>query len=143
MLNHIVLQGRLTRDPELRYTDYTHAALASFSLAVERDVKDQDGNKKTDFISCIAWKGTAEFASKYFKKGQMAIVVGRLEVQPYTDKDGNKRRDFGVRVNNIYFADSKKEGQAPAAPSPAQAEPVPAAGEFVNISAEDDGDLPF
>lgn len=142
MLNHIVLQGRLTRDPEFRYTDYTHAALASFSLAVERDVKDQDGNKKTDFISCIAWEGTAEFAAKYFKKGQMAIVVGRLEVQPYTDKDGNKRRDFGVRVNNIYFADSKKEGQAPAAPSPAQYAAA-AAGEYADISAENDGDLPF
>lgn len=109
MLNHVVLMGRLTRDPELRYSDYTKVAVATFSLAVERDYKDDSGEKKTDFIDIVAFRNTAEFVSKYFKKGQMACVTGRLQVSSYTVKDtGEKRRNYNVNASSVYFADSKK-----------------------------------
>lgn len=103
MLNHIVLMGRLTRDPELRRTQ-TGTPVASFTLAVDRDFN----RDKTDFIDCVAWRGTGEFVSKYFKKGQTAAVSGRLQIRDYTDKDENKRRAAEVVVENIYFTDSKK-----------------------------------
>lgn len=109
MLNHITLMGRLTRDPELRRTG-SGIAVASFTLAVDRDFSGKDGGEKeTDFIDCVAWRQTGEFASKYFTKGRMAVVSGRLQIRSWTDKDGNKRRTAEVVVDNMYFGDSKKE----------------------------------
>ena len=140
MLNQITLMGRLTKDPNISHPDYTTATLAQFSLAVDRDIKAKDGTKKTDFINCSAWGSTADFIGKYFKKGQMALVTGRLEITSYTTTDGAKMNYAGVRVSSIYFADSKRDGQAPAAPSTDQdAAPV----QFSDITNEDDGDLPF
>lgn len=115
MLNHIVLMGRLTRDPELRRTG-SGTAVTSFSLAVDRDFKTQGGEKETDFIDIVAWRATAEFVSKYFKKGRMAIVEGRLQLRDWTDKDGNKRRSAEVVADNVYFGDSKRGESADVAP---------------------------
>lgn len=109
MLNKIILMGRLTRDPELRRTQ-TGTAVASFSLAVDRDYKAKGAEKETDFIDIVAWRNTAEFVSKYFSKGRMAVVEGRLQVRSYTDKEGNNRRVAEVVADNIYFGDSKKDG---------------------------------
>lgn len=108
MLNHLTIMGRMTRDPELRYTN-AGTAVASFALAVDRDFKGQNGQKETDFIECTAWKGTAEFVSKYFAKGRMAVVDGRLQIRDWTDKQGNKRKSAEVVVSNIYFGDSRRE----------------------------------
>lgn len=106
MLNHIVIMGRLTRDPELRYTQ-SQTPVASFTLAVERDFGGRDGGEKqTDFIDCVAWRQTGEFVSKYFSKGRMATVSGRLQIRSWTDKDGNKRKTAEVNADNIYFCDS-------------------------------------
>ena len=108
MLNHIDIMGRLTSDPELRRTG-NGIAVASFALAVERDRKNKStGEREADFIRCTAWRSTAEFVSKYFSKGNMAIVSGRLLIDSYTDKDGNHRNSAEVQVENIYFGDSKK-----------------------------------
>lgn len=108
MLNHITIMGRLTRDPELRHTG-SGVAVASFTLAVDRDYNPKDGaEKETDFIDCNAWRGTAEFVSKYFSKGSMAIVSGRLQIRNWTDKEGNKRRNAEVVADSVYFGDSKK-----------------------------------
>ncbi len=108
MLNKIFIMGRLTRDPELRHTQ-SGTPVASFTLAVDRDFKDKDtGEKQTDFIDCVAWRNSAEFVSKYFSKGRMAVVEGRLQIRPWTDRDGNKRRSAEVVADNIYFGDSKK-----------------------------------
>ena len=132
MLNRIVLMGRLTRDPELRRTG-SGTAVTSVTLAVDRDFKEQDGSKKADFIDVVAWKGTAEMLAKYFTKGRMAVVEGRLHLRDWTDKDGNKRRTAEVVANSVYFGDSKREeGGKPVAVS---------AGDFQEI--EDDGNLPF
>lgn len=109
MLNRIVLMGRLTKDPELRRTG-SGIAVASFTLAVDRDFKSQDGQKQTDFIDCVAWRSTAEFVSKYFTKGRMAAVSGQLQIRDWQDKEGNKRRSAEVVADNVYFADSKKAG---------------------------------
>lgn len=106
MLNHITIMGRLTRDPELRHTQ-SQTPVASFTLAVDRDYSKQEGSdKKTDFIDCVAWRGTAEFVSKHFVKGRMATVSGRLQIREWTDKDGNKRRSAEVTADNVYFCDS-------------------------------------
>ena len=119
MLNHITLMGRLTRDPELRYTQ-SGTPVASFSLAVDRDFGSRDGgDRQTDFIDIVAWRQTAEFVSKYFAKGRMAVVEGRLQIRDWTDRDGGKRRSAEVIADNVYFGDSKpKDGDAepPAAP---------------------------
>ena len=110
MLNQIVIMGRLTRDPELRRTG-SGTAVASFTLAVDRDFSGKDsGEKETDFIDCVAWRHTGEFVSKYFTKGRMAVVAGRLQIRPWTDKEGNKRRSAEVIAESVYFGDSKKEG---------------------------------
>ena len=110
MLNHIVIMGRLTRDPELRRTG-SGIAVASFSLAVDRDFAPKDGGEReTDFIDCVAWRQTGEFVSKYFTKGRMAVVSGRLQIRGWTDKDGNKRRTAEVVADNVYFGDSKRDG---------------------------------
>ena len=109
MLNHIVIMGRLTRDPELRRTG-SGIAVASFSVAVDRDFgKNENGEKETDFIDCVAWRNTAEYISKYASKGRMVVVSGRLQIRGWTDKDGNKRRSAEVVADNVYFADSKRE----------------------------------
>ena len=110
MLNHIVLMGRLTRDPELRRTG-SGIAVASFSLAVDRDFGSSanNGEKETDFIDIVAWRNTAEFVSKYFTKGRMAVVSGRLQIRNWTDKEGNKRRSAEVVADNVYFGDSKRD----------------------------------
>ena len=109
MLNKIILMGRLTRDPELRRTG-SGTAVTSFALAVDRDFKGQGGEKETDFIDVVAWRSTAEFVSKYFTKGRMAVVEGRLQIRDWKDKEGNNRRSAEVMADNVYFGDSNKDG---------------------------------
>lgn len=106
MLNKIILMGRLTRNPELRRTE-SGTAVCSFSIAVDRDFKSKNGEKETDFIDIVAWRATAEFVSKYFTKGRMAVVEGRLQIRDWTDKEGGKRRSAEVIADNVYFGDSK------------------------------------
>ncbi len=147
MLNHIVLMGRLTRDPELRRTQ-SGIAVASFSLAVDRDFGSRDGGEKqTDFIDIVAWRQTAEFVSKYFTKGRMAVVSGRLQIRDWTDKDGGKRRSAEVVADNVYFGDSKRDS-APSggtsyssAPSYGNYDAPAISTSFSEV--EDDGELPF
>jgi len=157
MLNHIVLMGRLTRDPELRRTG-SGVAVATFSLACDRDFGGRDGaEKETDFIDIVTWRNTAEFVSKYFTKGRMAVVSGRLQIRNWNDKDGNKRRSAEVVADNVYFGDSRRDGaeggasfggssygggfsQAPAAPAaPARSAP---SSDFAMLE-DDDSELPF
>ena len=112
MRNHITIMGRLTRDPELRRTG-SGVAVASFRVAVDRDYASKDGGeKKCDFIDCVAWRQTGEFISKYFTKGRMIVVDGRLEMRDWTDKDGNKRTSAEIVVANAYFGDSKRDGDS-------------------------------
>ena len=132
--------GRLTRDPELRRTT-SGLAVASFTLAVDRDYSGQSGEKETDFIDCVAWRSTAEFASKYFAKGRMAVVSGRLQIRPWTDKDGNKHRSAEVVADSVYFGDSKRDADG-AASSAATAAPVPPQTDFPVLPGDDD-QLPF
>lgn len=140
MLNKIFIMGRLTRDPELRRTN-NGTAVTSFTLAVDRDFKNADGTKETDFIDVVSWRSTAEFAAKHFTKGRMAVVEGRLQMRDWTDKNGNKRRNSEVITDNVYFGDSRSDN----APGNYQAAKAP-----VNVDAEDfaeveddDSDLPF
>ena len=109
MLNKIILMGRLVKDPELRRTQ-SGTAVTSFRIAVDRDFKSQDGSKQADFFDVVAWRSTAEFVSKYFAKGRMAVVEGRLQVRDWTDKDGGERRSAEVIADNVYFGDSKRGG---------------------------------
>lgn len=132
MLNRIIVMGRMTRDPELRRTN-SGTAVASFTVAVDRDFKSQSGEKETDFIDVVAWRNTAEFVSKYFSKGRMAVVEGRLQLRDWTDKDGNKRRSAEIVADSVYFGDSKRDGR-----DAVQSEPQ---GDFSEI--EDNWDLPF
>ena len=149
MLNHITIMGRLTRDPELRYTQ-SQTPVASFTLAVDRDFGGRDGGEKqTDFIDCVAWRQTAEFVSKYFQKGSMAVVSGRLQIRDWTDREGGKRRSAEVVVDNIYFGESKRrEGGErsndfhPAQNSFESVSPSMGASAFSELS-DDDGELPF
>ena len=148
MLNKITPMGRLTRDPELRRTG-TGTAVTSFSLAVDRDFKSQSGEKETDFIDIVAWRSTAEFVSKYFTKGRMAVVEGRLQIRDWTDKDGGKRRSAEVVADNVYFGDSKRDGgdssgysAAPAYKNAAPSNFNAGGSDFAEIG-EDDGELPF
>lgn len=108
MLNKIMIMGRLTRDPEIRMTQ-NGTAVVSFTIACDRDRKDQDGGKQTDFVDCVAWRSTAEFVAKYFVKGRMAIVDGRLQLRDWTDNSGNKRRATEIVADSVYFGDSKKD----------------------------------
>lgn len=154
MLNQITVMGRLTRDPELRYTQ-TQTPVASFTLAVDRDfVTKESGERQTDFIDCVAWRSTAEFISKYFAKGSLAAVVGRLQIRDWIDKDGNKRRNAEVIVENIYFGESKRRDtdsqpvygssttyQSSSDYSSAASSPAPVS-EFTELS-DDEGELPF
>ena len=113
MLNHIIIMGRLTRDPELRRTG-SGIPVASFTVAVDRDYSGKDGGEKeTDFIDCVAWRNTGEFVAKYFTKGRMIVVSGRLQLRDWTDKDGGKRRSAEVVADSCYFGDSKKDGDQP------------------------------
>jgi len=155
MLNKIVIMGRLTRDPELRRTQ-SGTAVTSFSIACDRDFKSQSGEKETDFIDVVAWRNTAEFVSKYFAKGRMAVVEGRLQIRDWTDREGGKRRSAEVVADNVYFGDSKRDsggeyggssyGAPPAYSAPAAGR-APSAGfgggsDFAEIG-EEDGELPF
>ena len=155
MLNHIVLMGRLTRDPELRRTG-SGIAVASFTLAVDRDFKSQNGEKECDFIDIVAWRSTGEFVSKYFTKGSMAAVSGRLQIREWTDREGGKRTTAEVVADNVYFGESKRrdggDTSRPAAPSasaPAHRgsyggyDNVPQGGSAFSELDDDDGDLPF
>lgn len=116
MLNHIVVMGRLTRDPELRKTP-VGVSVASFSVAVDRDYAQQNGEKEKDFLDVVAWRNTAEFAAKYFTKGRMAVISGRLQIRTWQDKEGNKRRTAEILAENLYFGDSKKEDSNASAPA--------------------------
>lgn len=136
MLNHISIMGRLTRAPELRFTQ-SNTPVCSFTLAVDRDRTDVNGVRDTDFIDCVAWRGTAEFVSKYFQKGSMAVVSGRLQIREWTDDNGNKRRNAEIVVDNIYFGEAKRSGSSEA-PAPAGYGGSP----FSDISDED-GECPF
>ena len=138
MLNKIFLQGRLVADPEMRHTP-SGVAVASLRLAVDRDFKSQSGEKETDFIDIVAWRSTAEFVSKYFSKGRMAVVEGRIQIRDWTDKDGGKRRSAEVIANNVYFGDSKKDDQGS---RPVSRGVDVSASDFAEIS-EEDGELPF
>ena len=153
MLNHIVIMGRLARDPELRRTQ-SGVPVASFRLAVDRDFKDKNtGERGTDWIDVVAWRATGEFVSRYFTKGRMAVVEGRLQIRPYTDRDGNKRTAAEVVAENIYFGDSRRDGEsgsyappasygAPAQPAMGYSAPPMGGDQFAEL-ADDDGDLPF
>lgn len=136
MLNHVVLMGRLTRDPELRRTS-SGIAVANFAIAVDRDYSSGD-EKQTDFIEIVAWRNTAEFASKYFVKGRMAVISGRLQMRQYTAKDGTNRTAAEVIADSIYFGDSKKNS---ADNAETQFNIKPAMAEFEDF--ENDSDLPF
>ena len=147
MLNHIVLMGRLTRDPELRQTQ-SGVSVASFTLAVDRDFQSRDGGEKqTDFIDIVAWRNTAEFVSKYFSKGKMAVVSGRLQIRDWTDREGGKRRSAEVVADNVYFGESKSGSQG------GQPSGGKSGGSYGGYDApeiktdfsevEDDGELPF
>ena len=167
MLNHIVIMGRLTRDPELRRTG-SGVAVTSFSLAVDRDFAPKDGGEReTDFIDCVAWRQTGEFVSKYFAKGRMAVVSGRLQIRSWPDKAGNKRRSAEVVADNVYFGDSKRAndggnssysgnayggnsygGNAYSAPAPAPSyggytAPASAPASDFAMLEDDDAQLPF
>ena len=141
MLNHITIMGRLVKDPEMRTTQ-SGVAVASFTLAVDRDFGGRDGGEKqTDFIDCTVWRQTAEFVSQYFSKGRMAVVSGRLQIDNYTDNDGNKRKAAKVIADNIYFGDSKKDGAVGGQDDEA-ASFTPAPSGFVPADV-DIGELPF
>ena len=158
MLNHITIMGRLTRDPELRRTG-SGIAVASFTVAVDRDFGGRDGGEKeTDFIDCVAWRQTGEFVSKYFTKGRMIVVSGRLQIRSWTDKDGNKRRTAEVVADNCYFGDSKRDGDsgsaysgnsygsaysAPAAGFGGYSAPASAPASDFAMLEDDDAQLPF
>ena len=152
MLNHIVIMGRLTREPELRRTG-SGIAVASFTVAVDRDFSGRDGGEKeTDFIDCIAWRQTGEFVSKYFTKGSMIVVSGRLQIRNWNDKDGNKRRSAEVVADNVYFGESKRSsdnnsygGNSYSAPAPSfggYSAPAAPASDFAMLD-DDDAQLPF
>ena len=145
MLNHITIMGRLTRDPELRRTG-SGIAVASFTLAVDRDFPTKEtGEKETDFIDCVAWRQTGEFVSKYFTKGRMAVVSGRLQIRKWQNDQGENRYSTEVVADNVYFGDSKREGNTGNTPTPAPSytPPVtPDASDFALLD-DDDAQLPF
>lgn len=139
MLNKSIIMGRLTADVELRATQ-SGKSVASFTLAVDRDFKGQNGEKETDFINCVAWQGTAEFVAKYFKKGNMAVVSGRLQTRKYETQDGQKRTETEIIAESVYFGESKKET---ANDTPAMQPETPSADISGFIPVGDDENLPF
>ena len=146
MLNHIVIMGRLARDPELRRTQ-TGTPVAYFRLAVERDFKDKaSGERITDWIDVTAWSYTAEFVSRYFTKGRMAVVSGRLQMRDWTDKNGIKRTSSEIVADSVYWGDSRRDGdgQSTAAPAPAYQAPVyQPQQDFIELPDDGSGNLPF
>lgn len=141
MLNHITLMGRLVRDPELRHTG-SGIPVASFTIAVDRDFADkQSGEKETDFVDIVAWRNTAEFVSKYFTKGRMAVVSGRLQMRKWEDKNGNKRISAEVVADNVYFGDSKKDNADHNGYTPQYSAPSEPTG--FAVVEYDDRELPF
>ena len=161
MLNHIVIMGRLARDPELRHTQ-SGTPVASFRLAVDRDFKDKNtGERATDWIDVGAWRSTGEFVSRYFTKGRMAVVEGRLQMRDWTDKDGNRRTSAEVVADNVYFGDSRRDGDSGGSygrgdysrddrrdsygrPAPSDGYGIPSGGDqFSELTDTDDDDLPF
>lgn len=134
MLNHITLMGRLTKDPELRHTG-SGVSVANFSLAVERDYKSGEGERETDFIEIVAWRGTADFVTKYFRRGSMAAISGRLQIRSFVDKEGNKRKAAEVVAESIYFAESKRSSEATTQTA--------AMADIVPLPDDDDDGLPF
>jgi single-strand DNA-binding protein len=154
MLNHIVIMGRLTRDPEVRYTQ-SQLPVVSFTVAVDRDYSGRDGGERqTDFIDCVAWRQTAEFVGKYFKKGSMAVVSGRLQIRDWTDREGGKRRSAEIVVDNIYFGESKRDssnsgsynansyGSQPTYSNDSASKDSAPTGGFAELD-DGDGELPF
>ena len=138
MLNTITIMGRMVRNPELRRTG-SGIAVTSFTVAVDRDFTSQEsGERETDFIDCVAWRQVGEFVGKYFTKGRMAVVSGRLQIRSWTDKDGNKRRTAEVVADNVYFGDNKREENAPAL-----ATDTPAPASQFSMLDDDDAQLPF
>ena len=147
MLNRVVIMGRLVRDPELRRTQ-SGVSVTSFRLACDSDFKSQSGERTTTWIDVVAWRQSAEFVSKYFAKGRMAVVEGRLQSRDWTDKDGNKRTTIEIVADNVYFGDSRREGDggynppAYSAPGGGYSAPVGGTSDFAEID-EEDGELPF
>ena len=150
MLNHIIVMGRLTRDPELRRTG-SGIAVASFTIAVDRDFSPKDGGEReTDFIDCVAWRQTGEFVSKYFHKGSMIVVSGRLQSRKWQDRDGNNRTNWEVNAENVYFGESRRDSDAGSAANAYEppssysgyGNPAPASNNFVELD-DGDGELPF
>ena len=140
MLNKIIIMGRLTRDPELRRTG-SGTAVTSFSLACDRDFKSQSGEKETDFIEVVAWKNTAEFVSKYFSKGRMAVVEGRLQIRDWTDREGGKRVATEIVADNVYFGDSKRDSDSGTASS--YSDTLSGMTQDFSEISEEDGEIPF
>ena len=157
MLNKVIIMGRLVKDPELRRTQ-SGTAVTSFRIAVDRDFKSQDGSKQADFFDVVAWRNTAEFVSKYFAKGRMAVVEGRLQTRDWTDREGGKRVATEIVADNIYFGDSKRDGAGEYGGAPAYnsapsysapmgggrgaVSPMDSHSDFAEIG-EEDGELPF
>ena len=147
-MRRITMTGRLTRDPELRYTQ-SQTPVASFTVAVDRDFGGRDGGEKqTDFIDCVAWRSTAEFVSKYFRKGSMVVVSGRLQIRDWQDRDGNKRRSAEVVADNVYFGESRRreddnrDSYGGNSYDSNRGASAPARSGFEELS-DDDGELPF
>lgn len=135
MLNHIVIMGRLTRDPELRRTG-NGTAVAGFTVAVDRDFPNKStGEREADFIDCVAWRSTGEFVSRFFRKGSMAVISGRLQIRGWTDKDGNKRKTAEILADNVYFGESRRDGTSQAA--------MQSTAEDYQMLMDDDAQLPF
>lgn len=156
MLNKIFLMGRLVADPEAKQTP-SGVPVTTFRIAVDRDFKNkQTGEKEADFVTIVAWRSTAEFVARYFTKGRMAVVEGRLQIRPYTDRDGNKRNATEVVADSVYFGDSRRDGDSGGSygggyggyegqstqQSPYNA-PAPAGSQFTELDDDDDGELPF
>lgn len=142
MLNHITIMGRLTKDPELRYTQ-SQTAVASFTVAVDRDFKNKGtGEKETDFIDCVAWRNTAEFVNKYMSKGILVVVSGKLQIRDWKDKSGNNRKSAEVVADNVYFGESKKSGGSTASNISPSGKPYPKGTTFSEIE-DAEGELPF
>lgn len=140
MLNHITIMGRLTKDPELRYTQ-SGTPVATFTVAVDRDYSNRD-EKKTDFFDCVAWRQKGEFVNEYFRKGSMAVVSGRMEFRDWQDRDGNKRRSAEINVGDIYFGESKKDSTPKRSIQDLERDYPDTVHRFEDLD-EDESDLPF
>ena len=138
MLNRVLLSGRLGRDPELRHTN-TGTAVASFSIAVDRDFKDKSGERATDWFDIVVWRSSAEYVSRYGAKGRTVIVDGKLQMRDWTDKDGNKRRTVEVVAESVYFADGQRRDSDGSYGAPG----TPQTDNDFQALQDDDGELPF